>query len=366
MYLSMDYTSEMEYDAEILVPFCRKFAGRIREFKRYGLLNTGGRRVLLTAILSGNEEVGGLLEGWGEGVEARAVSYRQPDHVSNIYRFYAELNESSLRSRWLVRVDDDSCTDVGGLLDNLDLFYDWEGKFYLGDLASFRQTLSFGEGQVYPSYRHLLGDLEDKAELLLNEIECGVISRGGMAHMLGSPPCMNLIRQRSELRGGFGDCVTAVAAALSKLHPVQCPFISHLPLISDFSVFGGHLNHIHMVSRDSSGENFQDHEKCGPVQYEAFVRGVDGVMSELEASLVGRKFIMETDSELRMIEFHPDRTAKIKFDDRRHVWTEFESRIQIFCDAREVGLSLKMDGSGRLLGTDEHGAELVYRPVNFA
>lgn len=343
-----------------MVPFCNKFVHRIGDFKKYGLFNTKGRKVLVTALTSNYEEIDGLTEGWHDGVEVVVKQNANPSHISNIYRFYAELKAQGLNSKWIMRVDDDSCTDVGGLLDNLELFYDWEDKFYIGDLARFENALVVGEMHVFPEYKHLLGDFEKMAPMLKNEVECGIISHGGMVHMLNNEKCMRLIRQRAELRGGFGDCVTALAATISKLHPIQCPFISHLPLVSEFSVFGGHLNHIHMISRETEGENFQ--HRCGRIQYEALIRAIEGKTTQMEKDFCGKKFIMETDRELTLYEFLDDRIMRIKFDNRKYVWMEHGGEIHIFCDPLEVFRSLRPEGSS-LTGVNHEGEKIVLRPV---
>lgn len=350
----------MMYDIQILVPFCRKFGHRIEDFKKYGIFNTKGRRVLVTALTSNYEEIDGLKEGWHEGVEVVVKQNVDPNHTSNIYRFYAELKAEDLNSKWLMRVDDDSCTDVGRLLDNLELFYEWEDRFYLGDLCSFESPLSAGEIHVYHEYKHLLGAFEKIAPFLKNEIECGIISHGGMLHMLNNENCMRLIRQRAELKGGFGDCVTAIGAATSKLYALQCPFISHLPLINEFSAFGGRLNHIHMISRENEGENF--HNRCGKIQYEALIRAIEGTKTEMETSLWNKKFIMETERELTMYEFLPNNILKVKFDNNRYIWTEQDGAIHIFCDAINVFRKFHPEGSS-LVGLGDGGEKIILKPV---
>lgn len=353
----------MEYDIEIIVPLCVKLADRIEDFKKYGIFNTSGRRVLVTAVLSDDEEIEGLEDGWREGVELRTRRNKCPDHVSNLYRFYADLRPEDLKSRWIMRIDDDSCNDIGGLMENLDMLYDWEDKCYLGDLNDFSCAISSKEGEVYPEYRHMLGKMGGISRLLKNEVECGIISRAGILHMLKNKKCMNLIRQRSELRGGYTDCVVALAAAMCKLHPVQCPFISHLPKINEFSIFGGNLNHIHMVSRQQKGENFQDWERCGDVQYHALMKSIDGEMSDNEKRISGKRMLMETENELRTYEFHEDRTLKIKFDERKYIWVEHEGLIKIFCDPREVEMSFKNKDSG-LVGEHRDGRKIELTIIN--
>lgn len=353
----------MEYDIEIIVPLCVRLADRLEDFKKYGIFNTSGRKVLVTAILSNDEEIEGLNEGWHDGVDLRIRKNKCPDYVSNLYKFYADLKPEELKSRWIMRIDDDSCNDIGGLIENLDMFYDWEDKCYLGDLDCFSRVLHGNEKEVYPEYKHMLGDLEGLSLLLKNEVECGIISYEGILHMLRNKKCMNLIRQRSELRGGYGDCVIALAAALCKFHPVQCPFISHLPLINEFSIFGGRLNHIHMVSRKKNGENFHDWERCGEVQYHALTKSIEGTMGEEEKKICGKRMIMETENELRLYEFKEDRTLKIKFDERKYIWVEHEGFIKAFHDPREVEISFKNEGSS-LMGEQRDGRKIELKPIN--
>ena len=352
----------MLYDIEIILPVCRRYSNRVKDFKRYGLLNTSGRKVLVNIIVS-DEDFEGLEEGWPEGVEVRVKNYENPHHVSNIYRFYADLKKSELNSKWLMRVDDDSCTDVGGLLSNLELLYDWEAPFYLGDMTVFGRVLEGHEGHVYNDYKHLLGDLEVVAPYLSNEIECGIISKGAMERILGDDRCVRLIRQRSQLKGGYGDCVTALAATMVKVPPVQCPFLSHLPRIAEFSLFGGHLNHIHAIARDSEGDNFHEGMRSGNIQFEALTRRADGIMTDMELSVSGRRFLLETENELGVYEFMPDRTASIKFDRQKYIWMEVEGSIIMFAFHRDIHRTFKPDESGGLVGHCHDGNRIVLKPI---
>lgn len=352
----------MDYDIEILLPVCRRFSSRVEDFKRYGLLNTSGHRVLVRVLLS-DEDLEGVEEGWPVNVDVMTKKYDCPDHVSNIYRFYADMDSGQLESKWFMRVDDDSCTDVGGLLSNLDAFYDWEGFFYLGDLTTFGQVLEAFEGNVYKDYKYLLGDLNKIAPYLNNEIECGIVSKGAMAKILGCKKSFELLRQRSKLRGGYGDCVTAVAAAMAKVFPIQCPFISHLPKLSEFSLFGGRLNHIHAVSRDSEGENFDEGFRSGNAQYEALMRQADGIMTELEKSISGKRFLLETENELTVYEFMPNRTMRIKFDHQTYIWVEINGFIKIFAHHRDIHKEFKLDTSGCMIGHDHVGNKVILKPI---
>lgn len=352
----------MKYDVEIILPVCGRFSSRIEDFKKYGLLNTSGRRVLVNVLIS-DEELDGLEVGWPEDVEVRLKRYECQDHVSNIYRFYSELDSGRMEAKWLMRVDDDSCTDIGGLLSNLDAFYDWEGLFYLGDMTTFGRVLEASEGNVYKDYKYLLGDLERVVPYLNNEIECGIVSKGAMERILGESKSVRLLKHRAKLRGGYGDCVTALAAIMAKVYPMQCPFISHLPRIVEFSLFGGHLNHIHAISRNSEGENFHESLRSSKAQYEALIRQAEGVRTELEREISGKRFLLETDNELTLYEFMSDKTAKIKFDGQKYIWLDFEGSIVMFSYHHDSHREFRPDGKGNMVGLDHEGNDLILKPV---
>ena len=120
-----------------------------------------------------------------------------------------------------------------------------------------------------------------------------------------------------------------------------------------------------MVSRNPEGDNFSEWERCGEIQYEALTRAIDGTMSEVEKHLAGKRFIMETDEELRLYEFKPNRTLKIKFDEKNYIWLEYKDSIAIFSDPAELAMSLKIDPSGNLVGKDTRDRDLVLKPLNF-
>lgn len=353
----------MKYDIEMVIPVCLKLKKRTEDFKKYGIINTSGKKVLVTLIASNDEEIEGLGEGWPEGVDVRVRKNKCPDHVSNLYRFYVDLTHEDLNSRWIMRLDDDSCNEVGGLIDDLDSMYDWEDKFYLGDLNNFECALHAGESHVFPEYKHLLGDLASLAPSLKNETECGIVSHGAMKHVLSNKKSMALLRQRAELRGGFGDCVFALAAALAKLYPIQCPVISHLPRINDFSLFGGHLKHIHMVSRNREGENFGSNSRCAAAQYDAIVKSIDGGFTEKEKIFLEKRYLMENEREISVWEFKPNRTVKMKFDERNYVWNEFDGKIRVFDDAVDIRMSLAVDDSGCVVGENQDGDKFVFKAI---
>jgi hypothetical protein len=345
----------MKYDLEIVTPITSKYPKRLDDFKKHGIFNVAGRRVLLTPILSG-EDIEELLEGWADGVEVKPARFKSEDYVSNVHKHFLEKEPEA---RWIMRVDDDSCTDVDGLIKNLDHFYDSEQKFYLGSsLSDIESCAMHGPEVIHRNmYREFFGEMYLK---IRHEIECCVVSSVGLKHILSHDKAKKFMKRRSEVVGGAIDVALSFASSLSKLWPIDLPFATYLPQINKFSTFGGYLNHIHMISRTSDGENF--HERCGETQFEALVKSIEGSKTEKELMIEGRKFVMESNEELRLFEFRKDRSARIKFDENTYAWAEVNDRICLFSNATEVFMWLEFE-DGHLVKRGE-SEDFVLRPIS--
>lgn len=305
------------FDLEVILPVCGKFLQRLEDFKRYGLVNLRERSVRVNMIVSG-EIVDGLHQGWPAGVTPRTVQNDSAEYVANIYGFYLSIDPESPGFRWLIRLDDDSCTDVDGLVSNLDKFYGHEGRFCLGDVHALHNALNGQEGHVYNHYQHLLGECLPFSRSLMVEIECGILSSAAASHILSHPPSVDLIRKRSELTGGYGDVVVALAAFMASVPPASCPFVTHMPLLNEFSLLGGHRNHIHQMRRKPEGENFW--RGTPPEAYDLLVRLVEGGSSPAEERLTGRRLLLEDDKSVRILELLENHFARLKPEGRPLQW----------------------------------------------
>lgn len=346
-----------EYDLEIVVPVSLKYHSRMEDFKRYGIFNTEKTRVLISLLTSG-ETIPDIEKGWGVNVDAKVVYNQCPDYVSNLYRYFLE---GSPRARWTMKLDDDSSTDVDGLIANLDRFYEPEDKVYLGASLSRYENVAVGgrENELRDLYLKHFGNMFPR---LQHEIECSVMSGPAWKHIMSNEKSKVFLEERCENCGGASDVALPFAAFLSKLNPADLPFATHFPMIHDFSLFGGYLNHIHLVSREAWGDNFVHGDRCGDVQYEALTRSIDKEMTEIEKKVSGNKFLMETEGDLKLYQFNPNKTARIKFDQRNFIWIEKEGAIKIFCDAREIHATFNLDERGSLVGIVED-QKLVLRKL---
>lgn len=336
------------FDLDVIIPVCGKFKCRLEDFKRYGLLNQRGRKVRVNLILS-SERVEGLTEGWRGDFVVRVVQNDSPEYVANLYRYYLSLDPNSPECRWLIRLDDDSCTDVDGLVSNLDRFYGSDREFYLGDLHPLQEALNGFEGGPYQEYRGLLEEFEPIGGLLHTEIECGVMSAAAIKRVLSNDRSRRLIEKRTTIAGGYGDCVVALACALAGVYPTHCPFITHQPFLHDFSMLKGVRNHIHMVSRGQDAENF--FYRCSPETFNLLVKVADAAPTDIEKSLSGQRLLLESGEAIRILELQDGHTARVKLDNRRFNWYESGGEVvvlesgNVFCRiAVSSDGSLKSDG----------------------
>jgi hypothetical protein len=314
------------FDLDVILPVCSKFKNRIEDFKKYGLLNQRGRKVRVNLVLSA-ERVDGLEEGWRGDFIVRTIHNESPEYVANLYRFYLSVDPTAPGCRWLIRLDDDSCTDIDGLVSNLDRFYGSDREFYLGDLHNLQEAINGFEGGPYQEYRSFLGEYEPFGGLLRTEIECGVMSAGAISKVLSNERSRRLIEKRSTVCGGYGDCVVAVASAMAGVYPTDCPFITHQPLLHDFSMLKGVRNHIHMISRSQDAENF--FYRCSPETFELLTRVADNAPSDSEKNLAGKRLLLENGEAIRILEIHDGYTARVKLDHRRFNWYESNGEFVI-------------------------------------
>ncbi len=240
------------FDLEVLVPVHPegRWLERLEMFRRFGLLNIGRARVRVV-LLAGTFEVE---EGDWDGVEQVIVLNGESDHPAR--KIYASYHAMTLRdlgsARWFLRVDDDSVTDVGGLLSHLDGSCDWREPHHLiGHLCS----------EVNPAYEKMLRQVgaghllcPRGRALASHEWEVSLTSQPAMLRALSHPQARELLSQAADYEGGFGDRCLALCHRLAGLFPEPASFLSSFEHLDDFSLWGGGLFHIHYLSPDKPSE----------------------------------------------------------------------------------------------------------------
>jgi hypothetical protein len=340
----------MIYDLEIVLPMTGRIPQRVMDFKKYGLVNIKDKKVLVNIVVSNNEKIKGITEGWPDGVDVRIIEGKQPNFVPNVYGFFADLEEDKFDSRWIMKMDDDSCTDVNGLVSNLDRFYDSNGLYYLVATLRRFESCHGSEHDVFATYNQILGDYCSVIPLLTHEIECCVVSNAAIKKILSTKVSKQLLEKRREVHGGATDVALAFAACLAKVYPIDCPFLTHEPLIHEFSLLKGIRNHIHLISRDEQGENFAGWERCSKEAFNLLLKVIEGENSEIEKQVMGGRYLFETEDSLKTYKFLEGNIVIVKFD---HPFNWYENDGILFVlNKGETIHRLKQDEQGDLRECD--------------
>jgi hypothetical protein len=238
-----------QYDLEIAMPVSLegKYRARLEDFKKYGLLNIGDIKVHLS-LLVGREGSRIFRIGWPSDITVSVVNSNRNHHAAKVAAYYKSVDVS--RARWYGRVDDDSATDVARLIENLDTDYEWQEKFYI--------TTQMLEGNVSIEkdiFKDMKLERESLYEQLMHDHECGIISQMGMATIRKDKDAVEFLERRAKIEAGYTDIPLGAAAKICKIYPTNGAFLSKEAKIGDFSFLGGHLSHIHMMSRDGRSRN---------------------------------------------------------------------------------------------------------------
>jgi hypothetical protein len=248
-------------DLEIVLPVCGEahWGQRLANFKRYGLLNPGSYQIRLVLLVYAWEQISGLEKDWPEGYEVEICNCTNDQISAKVCFYYMEWLAKRIEkypSRWYARVDDDSVTDVSGLIDNLDKWYDYKEKFYLAtSLVPGQYDIDLNCGVEEAEALRISG----QHHLILerdHEWESCFVSLAAMRRILNDQKAMAYIKQRSLIESGTGDRFFGPAAKIAKVYPMNCPFTTKDAVCNEFSYIGGKYNHIHYIAQDINEDQY--------------------------------------------------------------------------------------------------------------
>jgi hypothetical protein len=237
----------MKYDIEIALPVNHtgKYARRILDFRYCGLQNIGNRKVRV--VLLGSKAWPQILSGWPKGVDVEQVVYPFQHVVPKLCHYY--LHNIGKEARWYAVVDDDSVTDIDGMVTKLDQACNHKEVPVI--FATQRELI------VNPACDHFneLGFLRNLGFTLPNcyhHHESVWAARSGIFRVLEHPQARYYITKRADAHIGYGDVFLGFASVIAGVSYFNCDWSSHQPLINEFSLFGGRYNHIHFISTDNN------------------------------------------------------------------------------------------------------------------
>lgn len=258
-----EYTNYMNlFDVEICLPVFlkEKWEARLSAFRQQGLLNTSGVRARLV-LLAGTHRDTGLEQRWPVE-EVCVVPSATDDAAAKIYSYYNTLSLSDLgRARWFLRVDDDSSTDLGGLIASLDQSYSWRELHHLIAWTARGEYLA----DPFPRWLEELGCGHVVSKHFTHDWEVSVTSQAALLKALSDPRSREIMRRGSMLQGNWGDMGLAACCRIAGISPAPASFLEAGPVWWDYSPFGGEKHHIHGVAPDQSEHWAPFQEKLLPL-----------------------------------------------------------------------------------------------------
>lgn len=279
----------MLYDIEIVIPICTKgkWSKRLANFKETGLLNIGNNKILLKLLLGPTDDATDLSIGWPENVDIRHLVMPADHPACKIYNYYFYHGLEDIDNcRWFGRMDDDSTTDIGGLIVNLDTEYDYKKEVYVAsflneippidrmvDMQLF-QDAGYHKWYYVKTYHP-------------HEWECAITTASTLKRFLSDEVCLDIILKRSQIPRSV--CDTTMAGCMRILDiSIKDSFFMHKDAhFGDFSLFGGNYNHLHFIDRNEEAYDV----------FDALIRKEFHKL-ELFDKLKNQKFVLSKDNKI--------------------------------------------------------------------
>lgn len=243
----------MIYDFEILVPAETdrpEIYQRLLDFKRHGLINYHNNKIRLIFTCSPNNNADFLTQDWPDNVKVDILHTPFKQVSQRICHYYAHYIKPDT-AKWYLRIDEDSITDIDGLSYHLNLKYDHTREYHL--TTHFLTDLPAMEAAVLKTLglQYLVDDPP------AHEHESSITSQAAISRVCNSPLAKKYFRIREQVPDGWGDVVLAIGLAIEKIYGKQINFTTKDAKIFELTCFGGHLCHIHNVTRKNFPEFYQ-------------------------------------------------------------------------------------------------------------
>ena len=238
---------------------------RLEQFQKIGYKPTSKYKTKIV-FLQHNEERPSFINEDQEWFDCKN------DHFQN--RFIEYLKYTKEECRWMMQVDDDSCTDLEETIELLDHYYDYQDNMMLTASCSFKiddiaylnrdkDELKIDTFKLDPKLQNILKSFDDKCFKNIkdsNDFDVTPHVTTGWEHCVLSETAIHKIKcykrfneyleSCEKVLPEFSDQVPFVLARLAKIPISNCHFFSPLPTLEEYSVINkkGRFSHIHHVA----------------------------------------------------------------------------------------------------------------------
>jgi len=239
----------MEYDLTVtcMLSFGKdKHIKTAKHFAKQGLMNIKSRKILANILIDKKYEK-----------EIKNIEFSYPykiyffdsdDLCKKIYSFYHYHGKSIAElADWHIQVDDDSITDVDGLLSDLNANYDPEIpiRFISGDLTDIHPEID--KILIEHNLKFSVNlDNKIRSDLWLHEWEFSCSSKGCLKRIFHHKNALDILYVISDYMIASDHGLTALAM-ICKIPVIPYRYAHFANLIKEFSLNGGKYYHIHYV-----------------------------------------------------------------------------------------------------------------------
>ena len=241
----------MKYDLMITCMFSfsqEKYIKALENFFKYGLLNIKNRRIILNVLIA-EKDYDNFLK-YKPPCDFKVFTFKNDNVSEKIYTFYKEnMDYISQSTRWHIQVDDDSSTDIDGLITKLDQIYDPSIPIHMicGALNDLNRTVK----NMLIEYNFPIQEVDGLFQFTPNhwrhEWEFSIQSNSFFKKIKDSTFFNDILYTLSQTKM-FSDHGLSLLALLNKIPIVSCRFAHYANILENFSLNGGRYYHIHYLN----------------------------------------------------------------------------------------------------------------------
>ena len=156
---------------------------------------------------------------------------------------YHDINQETIDNyRWHISIDEDSVTDLDGLLTALDENFDNNNCAYVSG-----ETMN-----NYQSEEVVIAEALGKSHWYKNygpfhEWEISCLNQKTMQTIVENPIAKKVLKLRMKMQSGWGDHCLGLALRFCKIYPIQTTYITATNRILEHSLLGKHYYHVHHI-----------------------------------------------------------------------------------------------------------------------
>lgn len=246
------------YDITFILSCClsndpvKKYIDRLLFFKKYGLLNLRDHKIKVILNINKNDDSNNsVLRSWDYDTE---ILISKHNHIApKSYSFFSNLKEEHIsNTKWLMRIDDDSLTNVDHLLNQLNKEFDYAEPLYIMS----KHSCSYGRGVIYNDILKRYG-LEKYINKPYNirELESCIISQAALYNISDFSSSNNFLKSiiKEIEDDGHGDALMSCVAYAANCKIKMVDYMSWYP--SWDKLVNKELSHIHFIFRGDASIN---------------------------------------------------------------------------------------------------------------